>query len=80
MWQSYKKKNKKIFKAQFTANKILNDKIEGKNIIRKGPKNPNEPCCDTKIIMSKANWIKLWSLIIKQLNIEGQDNSNSFQN
>jgi hypothetical protein len=30
--------------------------------------------------MSKANWIKLWSLIIKQLNIEGQDNSNSFQN
>jgi hypothetical protein len=30
--------------------------------------------------MLKANWIKLWSLIIKQFNIEGQDNSNSFQN
>jgi hypothetical protein len=30
-----------MFKAQFTANKILNDKIEWKNIIRKGPK-PNK--------------------------------------
>jgi len=69
-----------MFQAQFTTNKILNDKIEGKKIIQKGLKNPNEPGCNTKITMSKPNWIKLWSLIIKQLNIEGQDNSNSFQN